>query len=48
MSILHAEAVRLRQIHVQAWQIYEREIALSEVVDAMVDELDNFEVQNTI
>ncbi len=48
MSILRAEAVRLRQIHVQARQIYEREITLSEVVDAMVDELDNFEVQNTI
>ncbi|KAI9430704.1 hypothetical protein H4582DRAFT_2063491 [Lactarius indigo] len=43
VSILCAEAVRLRQIYIQAWQIYEREIALSEVVDTMVDELDNIE-----
>ncbi|KAI9428292.1 hypothetical protein H4582DRAFT_2092799 [Lactarius indigo] len=43
VSILRAEAVRLRRIYVQAWRIYEREIALSEVVDAMVDELDNIE-----
>ncbi|KAI9430143.1 hypothetical protein H4582DRAFT_2087437 [Lactarius indigo] len=43
VSILHAEAVRLWWIYVQAWWIYEREIALSEVVDAMVDELDNIE-----
>ncbi|KAI9430694.1 hypothetical protein H4582DRAFT_2086327 [Lactarius indigo] len=44
VSILCAEAVRLQQIYIQAWQIYEREIALSEVVDTMVDELDNIEV----
>ncbi|KAI9440799.1 hypothetical protein H4582DRAFT_2056077 [Lactarius indigo] len=44
VSILCAEAVRLQQIYVQAWQIYEREITLSEVVDAMVNELDNIEV----
>jgi len=38
--------MRLRQIQVKAQQIYQTQVTLSEVVDAIVDDLDNAEVQD--
>ena len=38
--------MRLRQIQVKAQQIYQTQVTLSEVVDAIVNDLDNAEVQD--
>jgi hypothetical protein len=46
--MMREEAARLQHIHAQFFLIYESDLNLSEVIDAMVDELDGGEVQNLI
>jgi hypothetical protein len=47
-AIYRAEFARLQHIHSQIWSIYEEGVRLTEVVEAMVEELDSAEVQNLI
>ncbi|KAN0138820.1 hypothetical protein V8E53_003208 [Lactarius tabidus] len=47
-AIYHAEFARLQCIHSQIRLIYEEGVCLTEVVEAMVEELDSAEVQNLI
>ena len=47
-AIFHAEQVRLQRIHYQIRMIFGDGVRLTEVVDAMIEELDSTEVQDIV
>jgi hypothetical protein len=47
-SLYRAEAARLRRLHSQIGEIYGKEVSFSQIIDAMLEELDTADVQDLI